>query len=214
VTRHTAAIDLRLSVLIADDHAFTLLGLQHQLQSDDRFEVIATATDGIDAIRLTRMHQPQIALLDFAMPKASGLEALIEIARWVPETKVAVLTAREDSATITALTNAGAAGVLSKSEGPEITLEHLVSIGRGERIVSAPFQELLAGTQDMATLSPRETEVLIRIAKGLSNPRIAEELTLSPKTVESHRASLMRKLEVNTTATLLLKAAKAGLIDL
>lgn len=200
-------------MLIADDHAFTLLGLQERLQSDPRFEVVATARDGISAISLARTHRPAVAVIDFAMPGANGLEALIEISRWAPDTRVAVLTARDDVATLAGLKNAGAAGILSKGEPPEVTLEHVARIAAGETVVS----EALLGVIDTGAPSPaltsRETEVLIRVAKGLSNPAIAGELSLSPKTVESHRASLMRKLNVNTTATLLLRAAKDGLID-
>ncbi len=202
-----------ISVLIADDHAFTLLGLQQRLQSDARFDVVATAHDGVDAIALARTHAPDVALIDFAMPGANGLEALIEIKRWAPATRVAVLTARDDVATLTGLKNAGAAGVLSKAESPEITLEHVARIGAGKVVYSDAFVALIETSASAVTLTSRETEVLIRVAKGMSNPAIADELGLSPKTVESHRGSLMRKLEVNTTATLLLRAAKEGLID-
>lgn len=187
--------------------------MQQRLQEDARFDLVASTDNGLDAIRLARLHQPNVALLDFKMPKANGLEAMIELHRWAPQTQVAVFTARDDLGTISALVEAGATGVLSKSDPPEDTIEQLRRVAKGDPTLSDSFRATLDSHTDQISLSPRETEVLIRISKGLSNPAIAEDLSLSPKTVESHRASLMRKLNVRTTATLMLAAARQGLID-
>ncbi|SFR15726.1 response regulator [Poseidonocella sedimentorum] len=199
-------------MLIADDHAFTLEGMQQKLARDARFEVVAVASGGVDAIRLARKHRPDLAVLDYVMPDATGLEVLLEIRRWSPQTRVVILTGQLDAAIAPPLIDAGASGLLTKGADPAHVCDALAVVARGGAVFDPPFD---APPEPAAIqLTPREREVLLRIARGMSNPRIAEDLALSPKTVESHRSSLMRKLDVNSTATLMLRAAKAGLIEI
>ncbi|MCB2129183.1 MAG: response regulator transcription factor [Rhodobacteraceae bacterium] len=202
------------TVLIADDHAFTLAGMQQSLGEDPRFHVVATARCGIDMIRLARQLRPGLALVDYVMPDASGLDVLIELRRWTPATRVVIVTGREDAEIVPPLLDAGAAGVLSKSTPIAAIRDALARIVRGETVLDDAFRTVAAANAPDLNLTAREHEVLVRIARGMANPAIAKDLGLSPKTVESHRAGLMRKLGVNSTATLMLAAARAGLITI
>lgn len=204
----------RVSLIIADDHAFTRSGLQHQLEQDGRFDVLGQAGDAIETLRLARRLKPQLAVVDYMLPDANGLEILIELGRWVPECRCVILTGRDDAAIVQPLLDAGAAGLLSKGSNPAEICENLYTIASGDTWVDPLFTKAVEAEANKVTLTPRELEVLIRIAKGMSNPAIADDLSLSAKTVESHRGSLMRKMEVSSIATLMVKAARAGLIDL
>jgi DNA-binding NarL/FixJ family response regulator len=204
----------RISLIITEDHAFTRTGMQHVLAADGRFEVLGTAGSAVETLALARKARPALAVTDYNLPDASGLEVVIELGRWVPECHCVVVTGRDDAGIVGPLLDAGARGILSKGSAPEAICDALVRVAGGEEVLDAVFRKALSGQGQPVSLSPRELEVLIRVAKGMSNPAIAEDLSISTKTVETHRGSLMRKMDVSTTATLMVKAAKAGLIDL
>lgn len=204
----------RISLILSDDHAFTRAGLQHWLCADSRFDIIGAAGNAVETIRLARSLRPDISLVDYNLPDANGQEVLIELRRWVPDCRVVILTSREDAAIVSPLLRAGAHAILSKTSPAEKLGDDLVAVMQGEQVIDAVFQTALEQDQDTVTLSAREFEVLIRLAKGMSNPAIAEDLALSAKTIESHRANLMRKLNVNSATALIVRAAKLGLIEL
>lgn len=204
----------KISLIICDDHAFTRSGLQHWLDNEPRFDVIASAATGVETMRLVRKEKPQIALVDYNLPDANGLEITIELSRWMPECKVAILTSREDATIVDPLLRAGAKALLSKSSPPEELCAALLDVAAGNQVIAPIFQQALEAQQEAVALTPREIEVLIRLAKGMANPAIAEDMSLAVKTIETHRASLMRKLQVNSATSLIVKAAKLGLIDL
>jgi DNA-binding NarL/FixJ family response regulator len=205
----------RISVLLADDHAFTLSGMQHALSLDPRFSVVATARAGLSAIALARAHQPDVALIDHGMPEANGLEVFTELRRWSPQTRCMIVTGNTNPATLQQLHQAGVPGVLSKSVALPDVLSAIVRVAAGQVVRSDDVRALIRiQDDDDPGLSPREREVLDGIAKGLTNTGIAAKLSISAKTVESHRASLMRKLGVNSTASLVVQAVRLGLLDL
>ncbi|WP_238367592.1 response regulator [Mesobacterium pallidum] len=200
------------SVLIVDDHAFTVAGMQRALEDTGDFTVIGTTGSGVQAIRMARQLKPQIVLLDFGLPDATGIEVAIELARWVPEARVIVVTGRAGHDVARLLRAVGVRGVLSKAAPIEEICAGMQAVMAGQEVIGPQFRLDEAQT-GAAQLSPREIEVLMAISRGLTNVQAAEKLGISPKTVDTHRTSLMRKLGANSVATLLVRAAKLGLID-
>jgi len=201
------------TVLIADDHAFTVQGMVEAIKAVEGFDVVATTSNGIGAIAAAKTHKPDIALLDLSMPDASGLEAFLEIKRWSPDTRVAIITGNPVQGLMEQLVEAGIHGLFVKSAPPADILDGVARIYAGETVYAGPIAQML-NTPSSDVLSAREVEVLNGIAKGLSNPKIGAHLGISPKTVESHRSSLMKKLGVHSTASLLIQAVRKGLIDI
>ena len=204
----------QIPLIIAEDHAFTRTGMQQVLMADGRFDLRGQASTAVETIALARRLRPGLLMTDYMLPDASGLEIVIEVRRWVPECLCVVLTAREDAAIVQPLLDAGVRGLLSKGSAPEHICDALAAVALGGEVLDPVFARAVAAQKPGVSLSPRELEVLLRIAQGMSNPAIADDLSLSVKTVETHRGSLMRKMDVSTTATLMVKAARAGLIDL
>ena len=153
------------------------------------------------------MFRPDLAVLDYAMPGANGLEAHIEIRRWSPATRCAILTGQTRPEVLAPLVEQGVDGILHKSLAVPELVAALRRIARGARILPSSGPEAVG-------LTPREFEVLCRVADGLSVRDIAQALSLSPKTIETHKASLMRKLGVNSSAALIVAAVRRGLLDL
>jgi len=202
------------TIVIADDHALTVDGTRSVIESMHGFEVAAIASNGIEAISLIKRLSPDCALLDLIMPGASGLEVLIEAHRWSPRTKIAIVTGSPSAQALRQLIDAGAAGIFLKTGPVEELAAGLRDIVAGRSIVSPDVSRYIEEHQARDNLSNREIEVLKCIARGLSNNGIAERLGISPKTVDNHRTNLMRKLEVHSTATLLVRAIRDGLIDI
>lgn len=200
------------SVLIVDDHAFTVAGMQRALEDTGAFTVVGTTDSGVQAIRMARQLGPDIVLLDFGLPDASGLEVAIELARWVPDARVVVVTGRAGHDVARLLRDVGVRGVLSKAAPIEEIRAGLHAVMQGKEVIGPQFRLDEAQT-GAAQLSPREIQVLMAVSRGLTNVQAAETLGISPKTVDTHRTSLMRKLGANSVATLLVRAARLGLID-
>jgi DNA-binding NarL/FixJ family response regulator len=177
------------------------------------YEVVGIAANGIEAISLIKRLSPDCALLDLVMPGASGLEVLIEARRWSPQTKVAIVTGSPAANALRQLVDAGAAGIFLKTGPVGELIAGLRDIVAGRNIVSPGASWYIEEHQARESLTGREIEVLQSIARGLSNRGIAERLAISPKTVDNHRTNLMRKLDVHSTATLLVRAIRDGLID-
>ena len=138
---------------------------------------------------------------------------MIEAQRWSPRTRIAVITGSPSAGALQQLVERGAEGIFLKSATIEELCDGLRDMASGRRVVGAGANAILAQSRDTSALSRREIEVLHCIARGLSNGGIADHLCISPKTVDSHRTNLMRKLNVNSTATLLVQAMRDGLID-
>lgn len=192
-------------VLIADDHGFTLAGMEAALSAHGGFDVVGTAQGGLDTIAQGRRLRPDLAVLDFAMPDATGLEVFLELRRWTPDTRCAVVTGVTEAETLRQIVEAGVHGLFQKGDDPDEIVAGLVRVAGGARVVPDGLE---AG--DETKLSGREIEVLMGISRGQSNREIADSLSISPKTVETHRASLMRKFEVHSTAALVVAAVRSG----
>jgi len=201
------------TVFIADDHDLTVRGTEAAIRAISGFEVVGTATSGIAAIAAIRRLKPDCAVLDLSMPGASGLEVLIEARRWSPKTRVLVITGNAQPSVLAQLVESGANGVFLKSGPLEEFCEGLRRVAAGGRAIGDDVARLVEPVQANNGLTRREIEVLNCVARGLSNAQIGGHLGVSAKTVDSHRTSLMRKFGVHSTATLLVRAMREGLID-
>jgi len=206
---------LVLKALLADDHAFTLEGMQHALELGGRIEVCAVAANGIAAIALARLHRPDVAVLDLVLPDADGVEVFTEISRWSPKTRCAIVTGSTDPAALERVLRAGVPGLFTKACPTDEVRDGLLRLAAGQTVRSRRIAGLVKRPNDQPEndrITPRELQVLQGIAEGMTNAAIAENLAISPKTVESHRASLMRKLDSRSTAALLMQAIRLNLL--
>lgn len=200
-------------VLIADDHAFVSWGLTKALVAYDEVEVVGTVTNGINAIVEIRKAKPDCAILDYNMPGANGLEVFLEAKRWSPDTRFVLLTGTASAATVRALVDAGIHGVALKDDNEDEIRDVVRQVCAGKRVIGASVQRLLRTLAESVSVTDRELTVLQALARGHTNSSAAESLGISAKTVDSHRTNLMRKFAVNSTASLLLAAVRAGLLD-
>jgi len=176
-------------------------------------DIVGSVTNGIDAIVDIRKKKPDCAILDYNMPGANGLEVFLECKRWSPQTRFVLLTGSVFAPTIVKLVEAGIHGV-SLKDGSETDIVDIVrQVLAGRTAIGASARRLIEAPGQTLPVTDRELAVLQAIARGHTNASAAEALGVSPKTIDSHRTSLMRKFAVNSTASLLLSAVRAGLLD-
>jgi two-component system nitrate/nitrite response regulator NarL len=201
-------------VLIADDHAVVREGIRHVLAPAEGFDVIGEATDGARAVELARELQPDVVVLDLTMPVLSGLDAAERIRGVSPDSRILVLSIHEHGEYAARSRRAGALGYLRKDSSPAELRSAIRAIAEGKpHFASEDAPPLAAGVDRLAPLTSRERNVLREIARGSSNKEIAARLEISVRTVESHRESLMRKLNLKGTAALTRFALDCGILD-
>lgn len=188
-------------------------GLASALATLEDVDIVASATNGIDAIVEIRKTTPDCAILDYNMPGANGLEVFLEARRWSPETRFIVLTASTTPEIIDTLVRNGIHGVSLKDASETEVVDLVRKVLRGATVIGASAARLLAIPPGAIPLTERELAVLQAIARGHTNASAAESMGISPKTIDSHRTSLMRKFSVSSTASLLVAAVRAGLVD-
>lgn len=207
-------------VLLADDHALVRAGIRALIGELQGIEVIAEAGSGREALRLTEELQPDIMLLDIAMPALSGFDVLAETAKRFPNVRVIILTVHEEGAYALQALSAGAAGYLPKSAASTELQEAIETVARGETYVSGEVarKTLIAQSREteqselLKKLTPRQREILTLIAEGNTMRDIAAALDISAKTVESHRAQVMERLDIHEVAGLVRFAIRMGLV--
>jgi DNA-binding NarL/FixJ family response regulator len=207
-------------ILLADDHLVVRSGLRSLLERVPGFTVVAQAADGNEAIALVGKHRPDVALMDIAMPGMSGVEAARRIAAEFPGTRILILSVHAGEEYVLQSLQAGAAGYLMKDADLDELRRAVCAVAGGESYLSPALSAAIADyvrrtsapTPPTVELSPRRTEVLRRIAAGRTTKQIALELKLSVKTIESHRAALMRQLDIHDVAGLVRYAIRAGLV--
>jgi two-component system response regulator NreC len=213
----------RLRILLADDHTVVRQGLRRVLEARPEWQVVAEAGDGREAVRLAEETTPDVAILDVAMPLLNGIDAVRQIARKVPGTRLLVLSMHADEAYVTQMLRAGAAGYLLKDSADVDLLQAVdaVSVGKSffspaiARVIADDYVRHLAdrGVSDrFELLSEREREIFQLIAEGKTNKEIAALLFLSPSTVDTHRSRIMEKLDVHSAAEIVLYAVRKGVI--
>ncbi len=216
----------RIRVLLADDHTIVRQGVRMCLEALGDIQVIAEAADGQEAVALTRELRPDVAVLDLTMPRLSGVEAIRQIRRDVPRVPVVVLSVHDSEAYVVQALRAGASGYVLKHNAAT-ELAHAIRVARSgqaylhpsiaRRVVGDYLNRLRGGDDEIVEpherLSPREREVLQLVAEGHSTRSIASLLSLSSKTVEHHRASLMAKLGLHGPTEVVKYAIRAGLVE-
>jgi DNA-binding NarL/FixJ family response regulator len=207
------AFPRRRTVVIADDHAVVRQGVAQVLIGIPHVGIVGEAADGLAAIAMVKKLKPDLLVLDAALPLARGIEVFADVRRWSPETRVALLTGFTSAGILADWLNAGVDGVFLKSCPPEELRMGFEAMLAGSDYVADGVREALQDAAAPVSLTAREREVLSLIASGHSNPSIAERLSISPKTVEKHRGSLMTKLDVHSVAELLVYALREGLLD-
>jgi len=209
-------------VLIADDHTIVRSGVRLLLQAEPDIEVVGEALNGDKALALAESLRPNVILMDIAMPGMDGLEATRQIKARFPDMHVLVLTMHRSDEYFFEMLKAGASGYVLKGAETNELIGAIRAVARGEvflypTMAKQLLQDYLNRLKEGAglpqpTLTPREKEILRLLAEGYSNKEIAEHLIVSPSTIHSHRANLMRKLNLSSRHDLIQYARERGLI--
>jgi DNA-binding NarL/FixJ family response regulator len=213
----------RIRILLADDHTIVRQGLKKLLEERTEWEVVAEAGDGREAVRLAEQHKPDVAIVDVAMPLLNGIEATRQIVKRSPATRVLVLSMHADDAYVVQILQAGATGYLLKDSADVDLIKAVAEVARGKsffspaiaRVMLDDYVKQLADkgvTDRYESLSEREREIFQLIAEGKANKEMAALLSISPSTVETHRARIMEKLDLHSAAEIVLYAVRRGVI--
>ncbi|WP_321471781.1 response regulator transcription factor [uncultured Paludibaculum sp.] len=211
-------------VLLADDHKLMRSGLRLLVEQQPEFRVVGEAGDGRQAVALAMELKPDIAVLDIGMPELNGIEAARQITEQLPETAVVILSMHSDESYVLRALKAGARGYLLKDSAEADLAQAILAVREGKSFFSPAVSQVLledylrklrkTGAEDSyELLSPREREILQLVAEGKSSKEVANLLNLSVYTVETHRANLMRKLNLKSMPELILYAVRKGVIS-
>jgi two-component system response regulator NreC len=215
---------MKIRLLLVDDHAVVRTGLRMLLEGENDIEIIGEAETATEAINQISKLVPEVILMDLGLPDLSGIEATRRIKQLAPETAVVALTIHEDEEYFFKMLDAGASGYVPKRAAPEELLTAIRVAAEGEVYLYPSLAKLLVKdylTQSLQPknqsaldgLTPRESEVLTLLADGDSNQQIADQLSISPKTVARHRENIMAKLNLHTRAELVKYAIRKGIIQ-
>ena len=214
----------KVRIVLADDHTILREGLRSLLTADAEFVVVGEAQDGREAVRCVERLEPDLLLMDLSMPRMSGMDAIREIKKRFPDTRVIALTVHKTEEYLLTTLQAGADGYVLKDATHDELVMAIRTVMAGKFYLSPDVSEkviegYLVGKESSRslsaweTLSQREREVLKLIAEGYKNKDIAEDLCISLKTVEKHRANLMKKLDLHNAAALTVYAVEKGLVS-
>lgn len=216
-------MDKKIKVLLAEDHAIMREGIQEFIQRENDMEVVGGAGDGEEAVKLTAKTRPDVVVMDIHMPKLNGIEATKQIKTMFPSIAVLILTAYDNDQYIFALLEAGAAGYLLKGIKPLELIDAIRAVYAGEsvlhpviasRVIRRAVTHEEPSEKAGESLSEREMEVLKLAAKGISNKDIAEQLFLSPRTVQVHLGNIFNKLGVASRTEAVLFGLKRNWLTL
>ncbi len=212
--------NMPIRVLLADDHAVVREGIRQFLERAKDIVVVAEADDGEAAMSLIRAHEPDVAVLDIQMPKATGIEVTRWVRAYMRETGVLVLTAYDDDPYIIAVLQAGANGYVLKTASPLEIIQAVRDVHEGKSAINqAIAQRLIAfvtkqkDEAPLMKLSDREMEVLLSLAKGLTNRAIAAQMGISDRTVQGHIAHIFDKMCVSNRTEAVMRAISLGWIQ-
>jgi two-component system invasion response regulator UvrY len=202
-------------VVIAEDHTLIREALVRMLEESKKIDVVGQAATGAEAIAMVARHKPDVLLLDVTMPEKDGIQALAELSAVDSPTKTIMLTMHEDEAHGVRAMRAGAAGYVKKSANIDELLDAIDRINRGEQVVPAEIEAALARKRSehpAQILSQREFQVMSYLAAGKTNREIAELLTISVKTVDTHRGHVLKKLRLRNNSDITRFAIQNGLM--
>jgi DNA-binding NarL/FixJ family response regulator len=213
-----------LRILLGDDHTLVRQGLRKILEERPEWQVVADASNGRDAVAQALAVRPDVAVLDIGMPLLNGIEATRQIVRRVPSIQVLILSMHAEEAYIIQALKAGARGYMLKDSADTDLIRGVEAVAAGKsffspavaRVMLDDYVHRLAakGIADrFDSLSEREREIFQLVAEGHSNKEIADLLSVSPATVETHRAHILQKLDIHNTAELVLYAVRRGVIS-
>lgn len=210
-----------IKVLLVDDHALVREGLRRLLQDYDDIEVIGEACDGQEALRLVRQLQPNVTVMDLSLPGLDGIEATKRVVSEGLTTRVLILTMHANEEYAVRVLQAGARGFVGKGAPSQDVVGAIRKVAAGGYYLPPALVEALpkryarkdGGDSPLQALSDRELQVLKRLAEGCTSREIAQDLHLSTKTVDTYRARLLAKLELETTADLIRFALRHGVIE-
>jgi len=209
---------MAIRILVADDHALVRQGLKTLLEKKD-LQVVCEASNGQEALHLAQKNTPELAILDISMPVLNGVDAARELIKLSPRTKVILLTQHDESQYVTEALRAGIKGYVLKSQAADELVHAISEVCRGSIYLSPKISHTvvdayLSKAQVSADpLSGRERQVLQLVGEGKSSKDVATQLGISVKTAESHRARLMKKLNIHETASLVRYAIRHGLVQ-
>jgi two-component system response regulator NreC len=212
------------TILLADDHRIVRQGLRALLEAEPDFSLVGETGDGLEAIQLAERLQPDVIVLDLMMPGINGLEATRQISDNCPQTRVVILSMHADEAYVLEALRNGASGYVLKDSSADDLVRAVREVEAGRRYLSPPLSERAieaytrkaqeTSLDPYEKLTNREREVLHLAAEGHSSTEIAERLSISSRTVETHRANMMRKLDLHSQTDLIRYALKRGIIPM
>ena len=214
----------KVRILIADDHGIVRKGLRLQLEQYEEFQVVGEASDGREAVRLAEELSPDVIIMDIAMPNLNGIQATTQLVKKNPNLGVIMLSMHSDESYLTRTLTAGAKGYLLKDSADQDLYRAVQSVSEGKPFFSPTIAKTLLedymrqlqqrGLQDSYDLlTDREKEILQLLAEGKSNKEVAGQLNLSPSTVETHRTRIMQKLDLHSSADIVLYAVRKKIIS-
>ena len=214
------------SVLIVDDHPLFREGLKYIIGRNERFKVVGEAENAAGALHEAKKLNPDIILVDISLPDKSGIQLTYELKKQQPQVMIMIVSMHSKIDYIAEAFQAGAKGYVAKESAAERLVQGLEAIVNGEffldssvslqvveNLMKFPVKEARITDAEYGALTPREQEIMRMLAEGIGPREIADKLCISPKTVENHRANIMKKLDLHSTMELVRYAAKLGLID-
>ncbi len=212
------------NIVLADDHQVVRHGLRVLLESEPNFRIVGEASDGLEAIELVERQQPDILVLDLMMPGLNGLEVARQSSHRSPRTNVVILSMYNNEAYVLEALRAGAKAYVLKASTSDELVRAIREVVAGRRYLSPPLSERAiqaysqkaesAAVDAYETLTTREREIMQLAAEGCTNADIASRLSISPRTAETHRANLMRKLGLHTHTDLIRYALRRGILPI
>jgi two-component system response regulator NreC len=215
---------MKIRILLADDHTILRAGLKMMLNAQPDMEIVGEAQDGRQSMQEAQRLQPDIILMDITMPDMNGIEATKQIKKLLPEIKILILTMHEHDEYIFQALRAGASGYMLKEAADTELISAIHIIQSGQFYLSPTAQSVMVGDylqrlrtgedkDSYSSLTEREREILKLVAEGYTNNQIAEQLVISPKTVDTHRTHIMDKLNLHSRAELVKYAMRRGLLE-